>query len=210
MKKLGAVGLVLMGFYFLSQGVQNLTALSYYSSLDESLTPLHYLLAALPAIVAVTVGVFLIAKRSELADYLFDETVPDVAVDATGVLRIGITLLGSWFALLAIPRLIQTFTDASIWSALAGPDDFGLSSVWPMIFSTLTHLIMGFLLIAFAGPLAHRLTRGRIEDRPATSLPACPNCGTEYDLDDYEYGVVALCTRCHEPLPDQQSHERAN
>lgn len=209
MKKLGTVGLVLMGFYFLSQGIQNLTALSYFAWPDESMTPLQYLLASLPAIVAVTVGVFLIAKRSVLADYLFDDTAPEIAVDATDVLRIGFTLLGAWFALVAMPQLIQTFTDTSLWSSLAGPDGMALSSVWSMIFGSLTYLVMGVLLVIYAGPLARRLAHVRIEDSPVPSLPACPNCGTAYEPQDYDDSAVALCARCHQPLPDQQSHELA-
>jgi hypothetical protein len=206
-KRIGTVVLVLVGIWALTEAIFRLSF-----PLEELINgggPVRRLiavpLAALPAIAAGALGVWLIVRRRELAARWFADDGPEVRLDGRSLLRAGILII----ALASLVGGIVTLVSAGGRYLLYASDRSGLGAgealrmVGSQLAAGACGIIIGLILIATASRLSHRLWR---ETRPPeSSRPEpvhCPHCGAPYDPADYQQGgpFPPACEECGEPL----------
>jgi hypothetical protein len=207
-KRIGTVALVLAGIWVLTQA---LYALSYpLNLLINGGGPLRRLFAVpvalLPALGGAVLGVWLIARRRELAARWFADDGPDVRFDGHALLRAGILVIAVAAFVGGVVSLVSAGTQL-IFST-GGDTAPGASEVLrilaPRLAAGACGVVIGFVLIAVSAPLSRRLwVDHHRPPTPSRSEPAhCPACGAPYDAADYESGgpFPPTCEACGEPL----------
>lgn len=206
MRGLGVVALVFAGVIMVGQALALATVPISYASLAFDMGELAtavYLVAILPALASLALGLVLILGRHSLAERLFDDSDISLAVGPADGLRIGFILLGAWLVLSAIPEaflalaqgVFQTSATLGVWDAYSvpGADLFG---AYANIVMPAVRIALGILLVAKAKPIAARLWSGPAPAPANAARPACPECGELYDPTDYVEGAEIRCGRC--------------
>ena len=104
MRRLGVLGIALLGLWTLVQSVLSLVASMGFATStggDGPYVQWTYSLSFLPAITLAVVGVLLVARRHSLAESLFDEEPTGIATDPGELARLGIIPLGAATAIAA-------------------------------------------------------------------------------------------------------------
>jgi uncharacterized paraquat-inducible protein A len=216
-KKLGVIVLVAMGLLAILQGVSYFGIIMQMASSgpESGVSPVANAAAyAVPAVGAFLIGFLLIAFRARLADRWFEDGEIAVSVDATSLVRVAIIAMGVWMVAFGIPAVLGSVI-YGLTSAAQGLAQGMGPSVYDMLPRALPEALMiviGVILVARSAPLSRRLweVRPAIAEPATQELPACPNCGTQYDPDDYRDAESAKCSRCKEPLPRSQQRYRAS
>jgi hypothetical protein len=213
-RKSGTLVFVALGFLAL---IQALTLFGYPASvigaqgLSGSEMRSLWVVSFLPLISSISAGVLLIIGREWLADRLLPGESPEFAVDAASLLRIGLTVLGVWLFAQSISDVASVPMRLALQSAQERVlyENLGARSYVPYLLGTLAtpilRLSVGALLVIFSKRLSERLwPRDSSEpeaDTVEAAMPRCPNCGTQFDPEDYRDGLATpLCVECKEPL----------
>jgi len=203
------VALVLVGIWVLTQALWRLSF-----PLDLLINgggPLRRLVAVpvalLPVLGAVALGVWLIARRRELAARWFADDGPEVRLDGFSLLRAGILVIAVAAFMAGVVALISAgarfiFYDAGGDMGLGTSE--ALRSVAPELAAGACGIVIGLVLIAVSAPLSRRLWSDRRRPPTSSRLDSahCPACGAPYDPADYEQGgpFPPTCEACGEPL----------
>jgi hypothetical protein len=118
------------------------------------------------------------------------------------LLRVGLTLIGVWLSVLAIPQFISQLVALANANPALELGTTGLIMTYgSRMVSAAVQLVFGILLIVTARRVSARLWLGRnSRTESGSALPTCASCGTAYNPDDYEPGSDARCVQCREPL----------
>ena len=208
MKRIGTVALVLVGIWALTQAI---LLLSFpLEQLINGGGPVRRLVAVpvalLPAVAAAALGVWLIARRRELAARWFADDGPEVRLDGRSLLRAGILII----ALASLAGGVVALVSAGARYLLYAGDRSGLGAgealrmVGSQLAAGACGIVIGLVLIAIASRLSRRLWReSRRPPEPVRLEPAhCPHCGAPYDPTEYQQGgpFTPTCEECGEPL----------
>lgn len=213
MRRIGTVGIALLGIAFSVQAVIGLlTAATFLfdAGRDTALPVVAYLSSFVPVVVLGVAGALLIIYRERLAVSLFgadDEL--SVSVDPLSALRIGMFLLGLYVAVYAVSHLANSLLAPIVSSAndqmlfgTAFTEKRPLSSFLPPIAASVAELVLGCVLIWWADGLSTWLWTHRRPERALSSsaVSACPACGATYDPTDYVPGAPSRCVECGQSL----------
>jgi hypothetical protein len=203
---LGVVALVFAGVMMIGQAIALVTVPITYASMAFDMGELAtavYLVAMLPALASLALGLVLILARHSLAERLFDHSDISVSIGPADALRIGFTLLGVWLVLGAIPEaflalaqgVFQTSATLGVLDvySVLGADLFGAYANFVM---PAVRIALGIFLVAKAEPIAERLWSGPAPAPVKTPRSACSACGETYDPADYVEGAEIRCERC--------------
>jgi len=209
-RSIARLGIALVGFWVLTY-VPNL--LTYASGMFGYDGPgnLSALVSALtPPLVAVLLGLLLIANRNRLADRLFEDSDIELGAEGPDLLRAGLLMLGVSMIAFAVLAALSTgvFTVSTLVQERTTLGDVPyLSDVtvrdWlPSLLADAARLAIGLFLVLRAEAISHRLWSGRpTPPEVPGDLPRCPQCGTPYDPDDYAGGTSpARCVECRAEL----------
>jgi len=164
-----------------------------------------------PLISSISAGALLIIGREWLADRLLPGASPESAVDAASLLQIGLAVVGVWLFAQSIPDVASVPMRWALQSAQEGVlyENVNSGSYVSYLVGTLAapilRLSVGALLVIFSKRLAERLWAQHAPKPEAASvvaaMPRCPNCGTQFDPEDYRDGLATpRCVECKEPL----------
>ncbi len=212
MRRLGVIGITLLGLWTLVQSVISLVASAGFSASTTSDSPgVEWMISVsfLPAITLAALGALLVARRYRLAARLFDDEPTAITIDPAELARLSIILLGVATAITAIqglafsvlrPAVINLGGLATIGADYYEPEP--LASYLPSILVHSLQLAVGLAIAWFAAPIARFLwTHERSSGESDGDGPArCPACGAAYDPADYDPTVPAKCTKCGGPL----------
>jgi len=213
LRKLGAIGLVLVGLIILA-GIPPLLVQAPFllAQAFEQELPVRTVYAwFLPAIlIGFALGAGLIVFRRTLARRLFGDDPAGVAIDAPDLLRSGVVLLGLWSVTNALTALGTGIASAISYLDPVYADSAGMflvsAMLRPLAYPVLD-LVIGIALIVWSGPLAARLwdlkppkRAKRVEPAKPVLPCACPHCGHPYDPSDYAEGTKRLCSECRGEL----------
>ena len=208
MKRIGTVSLVLVGIWALTQAILHLGF-----PLDVLISggwPVRRLVgvpvALMPVVIVGALGIWLIARRRELAARWFADDGPEVRLDGRSLLRAGILII----ALASIAGGIVTLTSTAAGFFFYGADESGLGAgealrmASPQLAAGACSIVIGIVLIATASWLSRRLWResGKPPEAVRPEPAHCPHCGAPYDPADYQQGghFTPTCEECGEPL----------
>jgi len=206
-KRIGTVALVLVGIWALTEALLRLSfPLAELINGGYRVRRLISVpVAALPALAPAVLGLWLIARRRELAARWFADDGPEVRLGGRSLLRAGILII----ALASLTGGLVALVSAGAQCLLYAGDKSGLGAgeALRMTGSELAAgacgIVIGLVLIAAASPLTQRLWRESSPPEPSRAEPShCPHCGAPYDPDDYEQGgpFTPTCEECGEPL----------
>ena len=208
MKRIGTVALVLVGIWVLTQALFHLSF--PLDLLINGGAPTRRLVAVpvalLPPFAAAALGVWLIARRRELAARWFADDGPEVRLDGLSLLRAGILVIAVAAFVGGVVALISA--GARVIFYAGGEMGLGageaLRRVAPQFVAAVSGIVIGLVLIAASAPLSRRLwVDRRRPPTPSRPEPAhCPVCGAPYDPADYEPGGLfpPTCEACGESL----------
>jgi len=211
MRKLGVVGITLLGLWTVVGAVNSLFAsLAFSSSMGdgEGITYAAGLYIA-PALVLLALGCALIALRKRLAARWFEDDSAVAGPDAVSLLRLGIIIVGVVFAVIAfemaLSSVLRPIIVAANDRAIFGLGDTGSQPLWtvlPEIIARVVQFIIAILLVWFSLPLAGWLWshKGVATPQSRPELAVCPECGAQYDPADYREGGTPRCVKCGQPL----------
>ena len=211
MRKLGVVGITLLGLWTVAGAVNSLFAsLAFSSSMGdgEGITNAAGFYIA-PALVLLALGCALIALRQRLAARWFEDDSAVGGPDPVSLLRLGIIIVGLVFAVIgfevALSSGLRPIIVAVNNRAIFGPGDTGSQPLWtvlPDIIARVVQVIIAILLVWFSRPLAGWLWshKGVVASQSCPELAACPECGAQYDPADYRVGGTPRCDKCGQPL----------
>lgn len=212
MRRLGVVGITLLGLMTLLQGVGSFLSAFWVfgSGGDTKDMALAVVSGFAPVIFLVVAGLLLIAYRERLAARWFADEPIDSSIDAAPLLRVGIILLGFYVALYAASSILVSALDPIVSSAknrAAFGAGFGeVKTFWdiaPGIAEGMLRLLVGLALVWYSGSLAGWLwthERAAPVAREGDGMSLCPSCGAPFDPADYVPGSEARCVECGQPL----------
>ncbi len=215
MRKLGVLGIALVGVLLLitSVGFYWLPISVIFADMGSYPKLLAVFLAALPFLVCVAGGLFLLNRRDSLAERWFPVSESPFVLASDDLLRVGLVLIGAYLFAEAIPSLVSQLTspivqivqiNAQVDAGLGAPDVWSqLLTATPSILATVARLGIGWFLVARSGRIAARLIgdSSPVQGSPNSAVLACPTCGAPYDLSEYEGGLVEpRCATCKQPL----------
>ena len=211
MRKLGVVGITLLGLWTAIEAVNSLFASLTFSSSTGDGVGITYVAGfyIAPAMVLLVLGYALIALRERLAARWFEDDSAVAGPDPESLLRIGIIIVGVVFAVIAfqmaLTSVLRPIIVAANDRAIFGPGDTGSQPLWtilPGIIARVVQMLIGILLVWFSRPLASWFWRRQVVGTPQSSpeLAACPECGVQYDPADYREGGTPRCVKCGQPL----------
>ena len=208
MRKVGVIALVLAGIWVLTQALSFLGGLFTFLVADmpgnRAPSAILILVSLLPALIALALGVVLIARREALAARWFEDGGLELRLTGASLLRAGLLIIGVGMLAQAVPTLFEALTWPFVF---AGEDPSGsipayLLEVLPQIFVAVGVVVVGLVLIATSRSLSRRLWFGRTAAAAEAPVPArCPSCGEASDPADYEGGLAPpACEACGESL----------
>jgi len=209
-RRLGVVAITVAGVVVIAQGLallpQSTWLLQAYTPLDRT-TLLSFILYAVAVAVIVMFGGLLIVRREHLAARWFDETDADLALDALGLLRAGLIVVGVGLLMQGVTRLLAAASSTvSAFTYQAMPEYGGLQVVdWTSI---AVHGLIGVVLFAAGAllmtrsdPFASRLWSGKTpQPESQRGGSTCPVCGAAYDPAEYRDPASARCDQCGSEL----------
>jgi hypothetical protein len=197
MRKLGFVVIVAAGLYALLAALQLLSLpVSFLTMVGQPGFPGRgfIVLALIPTLGCLALGLVLIWRRQSLADRWFKDSDVDIAVGAPELLRIGLLVAG-------VAMFIQGFTSMLArlyYSVFLAPQQ------WLQNAASVLAPVLAALLVVFSRPLSVWLWTGR---QPKQSTPQrhdcqhrCPACGAPFNPADYRAGIPPQCSECGGPL----------
>ena len=202
MRKLGAVGIAMVGLVFLLAAVSYLSLpISASTNLQIANIPKWWIaLTLVPCVIALAAGLLLLLGRWQFAEAWFpDDDSVSSSLSGPEVVRVGLVLIGAWLLFGAAPSLLSVI----ITTAYALMQESGLvgaaaarSTQLPALGMSLINpiatFIVGWALIANSSRISNRF----MSDRDQPEKPDIP-----YDSADYEGGLSpALCPQCKQPL----------
>ena len=163
MRRTGTALLALMGVWILATSPSLLQYgvlwLASWSIPESGISKRHLILGtgaiALPFLLAIAIGLFLILMRDSLGRRLFPDSDPQLAPDAVTVLIVGIVLLGIFMSVSSLRGLVSTIT-SSISNLLrergtdVGAAVFARQQFWfliPQVLADLVELAVGLFLV---------------------------------------------------------------
>jgi hypothetical protein len=213
MRKLGLVGIVLVGLGIVAQGIASLVyPLSTLSLSGGDVSRYVVVLTLLMPVTLVAFGILLVAGRRTLAERWFDDD--DAALPPAGapLLRVLLLAMGVWLFATAIPSVLSLPAQWLAQSTLSG--EFSAPSfrellldMLPRFIVVLAELTLASVLLWRSRQLADRLWSGT-SVASAVRSDSCPTCGASYDVADYAGGLgTPLCARCGSPLPPEGTEQ---
>jgi hypothetical protein len=207
-KRIGTVALVLAGVWALTQAILLLNF--PLNLLINGGGPVRRLIAVpislLPAVAAAALGLWLIARRRELAARWFTDDGPEVRLSGRSLLRAGILLIAVASLAGGVVALVSAGSRYLLYASERSGFGAGeaLRLVGSQIAAGACGVVIGLVLIATASRLSRRLWRENpgppdaVRPEPAH----CPYCGAPYDPADYRQGgpFTPTCEECGEPL----------
>jgi len=212
MRRLGVVGITLVGLATLLQGTGSLLSAFWVFESGSGYEGEALVVASAfaPVILLMLAGFLLIVYRERIAARWFPDEPIDSAIDAASLLRVGIMLLGLYVTLYAASSIVVSALDPILTSARArlvfGVGFTEPTSFWdvaPGFAAAVMRLLLGFVLVWFSGPLASWLwthERATPVARGGEGMSSCPACGAPFDPADYVPGSEARCVECGQPL----------
>lgn len=213
MRRLGVVGIVMVGLLAISQTL--LFALSIVGMSGAQLQGaslgkivLGVGLSGTILVVSLLFGAGLIVWRQRLATRWFGEDDISVGIDAHMLLRVGLVLIGATAAVESLQWMVFSAFELMLTAGGAhGGTGEGWLGVWYSGLGTVVNqglrLAIAAWFIWWSAPLASLLLRPsapRLRGQ-AAGRATCPSCGAAYDPSEYRDNVDALCVACHAPLP---------
>ena len=161
MRRVGAVALVLVGIWVLTQALLflNLPISEFVAGAGGGV---RRLIAVLPALGAALLGVWLIVRRRQLAERWFDEDGPEVRIDGLSLLRAGILVIAVSAFVGGITSLLfgctRLFVDYGRESGIGTGEMLRILA--PQLVVGVAGIVVGLVLIAVSRPLSRRLWAG--------------------------------------------------
>ena len=178
MRSLGAIALVVAGIMVMASMLSSLQNAVLWASMQYSgIGTLPQILAWIPVVAAVAIGLWLIRKRHALAARWFHDSESAIDSDPRTLLRLGLLVVGVVLVARGIPALIAGVTSGIVTGWYGNDNGTGTYTAW-MWSRALTHsagpvaeLVVGALVLAYAARLADRLwgPRGRPDPDDASA-----------------------------------------
>jgi hypothetical protein len=218
MRKLGVLGVALVGLAFLGSAVNQVLLPFNVFLYDFRVGGLpawaSFLVLLVPFLASAAAGLFLVTRRDWVAARLFPEpeSSSPLTIDAEDLVRVGLVLVGVFLFAHAVPTLITQMTAPLVTLGMAralgeglGASDIGreLVNSIPAYLGTIASFVVGWVLIARSRQLTARLLRlpAAVLDPEPRALASCPSCGARYDPANYLGGLSqARCAECKAPL----------
>ena len=219
MRKLGTVGIALLGLVFLLNAITYLFGLFSVFTNDFGVSRLLVgVLYATPVLLSAAAGATLLLRRERLAGRWFPDDDSPLTIAAEDLARIGIVLVGVYMFTQAFPTLVSQIANPLVGIAMANAQvDAGLGAAdvaqqmlrsVPNYLATVASFIVGWMMVANSERLAKRLVGmppATVEAR-AHAASQCPSCGARFDPSDYEGGLtLPRCPECQEVLPTSRA-----
>lgn len=161
MKRIGVVGIALIGLWVLVTSPGLLVFVSFglaslFQGGRQAGLAFALLFGSLPFMLALVVGLVLIAKRTQLADRLFDDSPLELAVDSSTLIGAGVVLLGLAIAVGGGKGLLQDVSQGvnlalSASSFPGGPREFAflqpLLNLIPGAIAQVAALVLGLVFV---------------------------------------------------------------
>jgi hypothetical protein len=205
------------GIYSLIASVpllQALVTMPFFPEETEGNTVVIVVAWLLPFLLLVLTGVVLIARRDQLARWIFAdvEAKTPTLVEIDDIQDLAFAVLGIYLVVSTLPNLGSV---ASALINLRGSETFheylGVFRDNLMFYlGTITKLIVGAYLFMYAHSIGgwwRKRKNSRANDRSPSLGPvrsACPDCGHRFSPADYRSDAdVRLCSNCQKPLPEE-------
>ncbi|HVN43323.1 MAG TPA: hypothetical protein VMT50_11095, partial [Steroidobacteraceae bacterium] len=182
MKRIGTVALVLVGLWALTEAILRLSfpLEELINGGDRVRRLIAVPLWLLPAVATAALGIWLIARRRELAARWFADDGPEVRPGGRALLRAGILII----ALASLVGGVVALVSAGARFLLYAADKSGLGAgealrmVGSQLAAGACGVVIALVLIATASRLSRRLWRETQPPEPIRPEPAhCPHCG---------------------------------
>ena len=172
------------------------------------------LLALIPPLLALAIGLGLFLNRRRIAERYTPEGTEALWPSSPALMRVAVVILGLGLFANGLPSLARytvgpftswwlasSLTDGAWMASAISPQQYLIENA-PDAVAALVSLGLGVWLIWARDSLVARFTGDRLTttaERPASG--SCPSCGAEYDPADYEGGVAQpRCMNCKGPL----------
>lgn len=172
MRKLGAIGLVLVGLLVSVQALNFANQAVLVVCTSDRPTGGRTLIQAglllLSAATALAFGILLVRNHRRLSDKLFDASEADSIADAVSLLKVGLILIGIWLVATGIPNTLWSI--GALMSNYRGlaPQPEALGVIWEIItvgvVPRFVEFGIGVGLIAYSDRLAKWLFPAREPD----------------------------------------------
>ena len=167
-----------------------------------------------PFLILVLTGVVLIARREQLARWLFSDSEQQepAGVKTDEIQDLAFAVLGIYLVVSTLPNLGSV---ASALINLRGLETFheylGVFRDNLMFYlGTITKLIVGIYLFMYAHSAGNwwrkrKKSRSHVKAPPPEPATAtCPNCSHQFNPVEYRLNAdIRLCSNCQKPLPDE-------
>lgn len=216
MKRLGTVGIALIGLMALMQSLSfaglPVGAAGAIGGASRVQWLAIFASTLLPFVALFAFGLILIVNRQSLADRWFEDPDVDAWPPAPQLLRVGLILVGVTFIAAVVPALVSAVTGPiaraiQLRAELEGSPmaDYSPLSGLLGVIAPVIRAVIGVYLVARSDRIVMRLwsTETMPCESQGPALPTLPTCacGTPYDPADYR-GALATprCPECKEPL----------
>jgi hypothetical protein len=195
LRRLGTIALVCVGLVIVALTVAPLeiALLVTFGDAGFSDSVVSRILAWVPIVAAIVIGLWLIRSRDRLAVRWFDDSPADLRADSRGLLRLAVLVVGIVLIARGIPSLVSGLASGvQTWSESSGGfSETHLSWVWGQaLFSSaapFVELVVGALLIAYSARIAGRLWAPR-GGPTSTVAEAISVPGPEHEATDGSVG----------------------